>query len=113
MSALDDLLKELGTPDYPAPIAPSWHVDSYNCSHGWIIGGVEWGLCDCENPADPWPPRGQGDGPRDCQCFYCADHKPRHQRGRLVNCEYKNHHCDDCHEHRLCTIALCGFEADL
>lgn len=111
---IEDLLKEFGEPDGPMPAPPPWHVDdddSHSCPHGWIIGGVEWGICDCEDPAHPWPPRVPGDGPRDCVCFGCMDHKPRHERGRIRACEYTDHHCDDCHEHERCTIESCGFGA--
>ena len=81
METINDLLAEFGTPDGPPPVAPPWHVESYACLHGWIvggrsrsrpiIGGVEWGICDCEDPANPWPPRAPGDGPQDCACFGC------------------------------------------
>lgn len=108
LKTIDELLAEFGTPDGPPPIAPPWHVESYACHHGWIIGGTEWGICNCEDPANPWPQRSPGDGPRDCACFGCEGHEPRYERGRIKSCEYKNHHCDDCHENRRCTI--CGFE---
>lgn len=111
---IEDLLKEFGEPDGPMPAPPPWHVDdddSHSCPHGWIIGGVEWGICDCEDSAHPWPPRVPGDGPRDCVSFGCMDHKPRHERGRISACEYTDHHCDDCHEHERCTIESCGFDA--
>jgi hypothetical protein len=105
------LLEDFGTPDGPPPVAPPWHdADSDVCRHGWIIGGAEWGVCDCEDPSHPWPPRLPGDGPRDCQCFFCEGHKPRHERGKIAQCEHKDHHCADCHEHRRCTIAECGFQ---
>lgn len=105
---MEELLEELGRPDYPMPEAPPWHVDDVdNCAHGWIIGGDKWGVCDCENPAEPWPLRVQGDGPRDCNCFGCHEHKPRHERGRIAGCEYKDHHCDYCHETGLCSLVEC------
>lgn len=105
---INDLLEEFGTPDHPMPIAPPWHVDDpHSCTHGWT-DGTTWSICDCEDPANPWPPRIQGDGPRDCSCFGCMD-QPRRERGKVPGCEYKDHHCDMCHEHRRCTIAECGF----
>jgi len=108
---IEDLLKELGEPEGPLPAVPLWHVDSHACFHGWISYGAkpEWLLCDCEDPAAPWPARVPGDGPRDCACFGCEAHKPRSERGKLKGCEYKDHHCDNCHEHRRCTISACGF----
>lgn len=109
MKTINELLEESGTPEGPPPVAPPWHIPSDNCRHGWIIGGDTWGVCDCEDPANPWPPRVPGDGPRDCRCFGCVDHEPRHERGRIADCEYKDHHCDNCHEHRRCTVAECGF----
>lgn len=106
---IEELLAEMGTPDYPLPPAPPWHVDDiHNCSYGWTDGKT-WGVCNCEDPAHPWPPREPGDGPRDCQCFGCHEHEPRWERGKVRGCEYKDHHCDDCHEHQRCTIAECGF----
>lgn len=109
MATIDEILAEFGTPAGPPPSAPSWHVESHACLHGWIIGGVEWGSCDCEDPANPWPPRVLGDGPRDCMCFACEGHTPRHERGRIAGCEYKQHHCEDCHANKRCTIAECVF----
>lgn len=112
MKTINELLEEYGKPDEPMPEAPPWHVDGiHNCAHGWIIGGEPptWGICDCEDPATPWPPRVIGDGPRDCQCFGCHCHVPRYERGKLAECEYKDHHCDNCHENRRCTIMECGF----
>jgi len=108
---IEDLLKELGEPEGPLPAAPPWHVDSHACLHGWISHGAtpEWLLCDCEDPAAPWPARVPGDGPRDCACFGCEAQKPRWERGKLKGCEYKDHHCDDCHAHQRCTISACGF----
>ena len=108
---IEDILKEAGEPDGELPPAPPWHVESYACLHGWISYGVkpEWLLCDCEDPANPWPARVPGDGPRDCACFGCQEHAPRWKRGKLAACEYKDHHCEMCHEHRRCTIAACGF----
>lgn len=106
-TTLEELLAE--RPDGPCPDAPAWHVESRGCYYGWISGGTTWILCDCEDPAHPWPPRELGDGPRDCECFGCHDHEPRWERGKLKNCEYKDHHCDMCHEHGHCTIAACGF----
>ena len=106
---INDLLEEFGTPAYPMPIPPPWHVDdSHNCAHGWT-DGTKWGVCDCEDPANPWPSRAPGDGPRDCRCFGCEGRQPRHERGRIAACEYKDHHCDDCHEHRRCTLVGCDF----
>jgi hypothetical protein len=99
----------VGTPDHPKPAPPPWHVDDpYNCAHGWT-DGTTWGACDCEDPSNPWPPRAAGDGPRDCRCYGCNG-VPRRDRGTIAACEYKDHHCDDCHEHRRCTIAECAFE---
>ena len=113
MMTIEDLLKEDGEPEGPLPAAPPWHVDSHACQHGWIRCGVrpEWILCNCEDPASPWPPRDPDDGPRDCSCFGCESHEPRWERGKLRGCEYKAHHCDDCHEHQRCTISACGFGA--
>lgn len=109
MKTINELLEEMGTPNYPLPAAPSWHVDDmHNCSYGWTDGET-WGLCNCEDPAHPWPLRVPGDGPRDCSCFGCHDHEPRWERGKLKGCEYKDHHCDMCHEHKLCSISECGF----
>lgn len=36
-----------------------------------------------------------------CGCFYCAD-------GKTERCEYKNHHCESCHEVGRCTLPECG-----
>src|SRR5437762_1539536 len=110
MPTINDLLEEFGRPDGPMPEAPPWHVDSSSCQQGAIIGGTEWGICDCEDPSHPWPPRAVDDGPRDCVCCGCNGHKPRHARGRIAACEYKKHHCDDCHENRRCTVVGCGFQ---
>ena len=89
--------------------APPWHIDDPDhCAHGWT-DGTQWGVCDCEDPANPWPSRVPGDGPRDCMCFGCHDHQPRHERGRLTRCEYKDHHCEDCHENQHCTAMECRF----
>ena len=108
---IDDLLKEMGTPDGPPPVAPPWHVDDpHHCAHGWT-DGMTWGVCDCgRDPAKPWPQRAPGDGPRDCTCFGCNDYQPRYDRGRIANCEYKDHHCGNCHETQRCTATACGFE---
>jgi hypothetical protein len=104
---IEELIAEFNDrPSTECPPAPPWHVDSHACFHGWIQGG-SWILCDCEDPDHPWPARAPGDGPRDCSCFGCMDHQPRWERGKLVACEYKDHHCPDCHEHKRCTI--CGF----
>ena len=62
-----------------------------------------------EAAAHPWPARVPGDGPRDCACYGCEGHVPRWERGKLMGCEYKDHHCDDCHEHQRCTVPECGF----
>lgn len=115
MTKIEDMTTELlaadGTPDEPLPPAPPWHVDSHACLHGWIECAPDpaWLICDCEDPANPWPARVIGDGPRDCACFHCMGHKPRRERGKIALCEYKDHHCEDCHEHRRCSIAACGF----
>lgn len=109
---IDEILKEDGMPADPLPPAPPWHVDDrHNCGYGWIAMGEQphWLACNCENPADLWPARVPGDGPRDCQCFGCEGHEPRWERGKLKECEYKDHHCENCHEHRHCTIPACGF----
>jgi hypothetical protein len=110
---IEDLLKEAGEPDGELPPAPPWHVESesHACLYGWIRYGAkpEWILCNCEDPASPWPARVPGDGPRDCACFGCQDHEPRWERGKLAACEHKDHHCQWCHEQRRCSIAECGF----
>lgn len=110
---IEDILKEAGMPSEQLPPAPSWHIDASVCQYGWIEYGVEpaWLLCNCEDPANPWPPRSPGDGPRDCRCFACEGHEPRWERGKLKDCEYKDHHCDYCHTKGLCTIAACGFRS--
>lgn len=110
-------------PDGPCPPAPPWHVDSPACLHGWIgesrtlgmpadetvINKPAWLLCDCEDPANPWPARQPTDGPRDCACAICHGHEPRSERGRLDGCENRDHHCDSCHGRRLCTTTECAF----
>jgi hypothetical protein len=108
---IEELLLEDGVPEGALPPAPPWHVDSDACQHGWIRMGTkpEWILCDCEDPANPWPARLPGDGPRDCSCFGCQDHEPRWERGKLSSCEHKDHHCPYCHDQRRCTIPACGF----
>lgn len=101
----------LPLPAGPCPPAPSWHVESDACRHGWVSlrdDGPAWLLCDCENPADPWPARLPTDGPRDCECAICYG-RPRRDRGRIDGCEYRDHHCEGCHERRLCTEETCWF----
>lgn len=111
MTTLKNILEGDDPPLGLLPSAPPWHVESLACLHGWIRGGTptEWITCDCEDPANPWPARNLGDGPRDCACFHCEGHIPRWERGCLAQCEYKDHHCDDCHAHQRCTITMCGF----
>lgn len=98
-------------PTDPQPGAPPWHIESHACDHGWIGHADKpyWLVCDCEDPANPWPVRESADGPVDCTCAICLGHKPRWMRGKLEGCEYKNHHCPNCHEGRLCTVVECGF----
>lgn len=62
--------------------------------------------CDCEDPANPWP-REPTEGPKDCSCFICYMAMPRSMRGRLDGCESKNHHCESCHERRICSALEC------
>jgi hypothetical protein len=113
-NTIEELLEEWGRPEGPCPPAPPWHVESTG-AHGCHYGAISyedppvWVLCDCEDPAHPWPARVPGDGPRDCGCFGCNDHEPRSERGKIANCEHKDHHCIFCHERSLCTIPECGF----
>lgn len=108
INTIDELLAEIGEPDHPCPPAPAWHVDTDACQHGWITDiPPRWILCDCEDPANPWPVRDPSDGPIDCSCYGCLDHEPRWERGKLNNCEYKDHHCEWCHNDNLCTTAEC------
>lgn len=97
------------TPKEPLPPPPAHHVaDDYgHCKYGWIhlSDPPRWRLCDCEDPAEPWPPRSQTDGPRDCECYLCGG-KPRRDRGRAP-CEHADHHCEECHEHGICTTLAC------
>lgn len=99
-------------PAEPCPPAPFHHVpdpEGDYCHYGWIssneTGEPIWCLCDCEDPADPWPPHGPTDGPRDCTCYHCM-RKPRRDRG-FAMCEYANHHCDSCHVAGSCTTLAC------
>lgn len=100
-------------PKEPMPTAPAHHNESstYDCQYGWILGEPpRWGECDCEDPANPWPPRALTDGPVDCSCGTgCSGHQPRVERGRLESCEYRDHHCDTCHAEKICTTVECGF----
>lgn len=113
---IEDFEDLIPTPETPLPPAPAWHVDSRACPHGWIVGhateggGVAsaWGVCDCEDPAHPWPPRASVDGPRDCGCHACDRHQPRWERGRLARCEHRDHHCAYCHERGACTRLECA-----
>ena len=97
-------------PKTPCPDPPAHHVDTDACFHGWQSwdkenGEAIWVLCDCEDPANPWPPRKITDGPIDCNCYFCMG-KPRQNRGR-AKCENENHHCDSCHIKRQCTTIEC------
>lgn len=97
-------------PEKPCPPAPDYHVpDKDTCSHGWIShdpdGNTYYLVCNCEDPANPWPPRGPTDGPKECNCYYCWG-KPRADRGRDP-CESFNHHCEMCHELGHCTEIAC------
>ena len=100
-------------PESACPAPPLYHVESNACDHGWITWNDDnkpvWILCSCENPSEPWPAREPTDGPIDCSCAFCNGSMPRQMRGKRDDCEYRNHHCESCHDIRICTQAACGF----
>lgn len=105
-------------PAEPQPPPPAHHssasAESFDCAYGAVSGDPpRWLPCDCEDPANPWPPRAANDGPIDCQCSVCCGKQPRHMRGRLVGCEYRDHHCEFCHEQKICTVIACGFDRNI
>ncbi len=104
---LEELFPKPETPQSPAP---DYHVpDHYTCSYGWISHDADnktiWLDCNCEDPSNPWPPRGATDGPKECHCYFCWG-KPRADRGRDP-CENFDHHCEMCHEAGHCTALTC------
>lgn len=38
----------------------------------------------------------------------CGTAPRGHNIGAHPDCEYSNHHCDECHKLRVCTKAACG-----
>lgn len=39
-----------------------------------------------------------------CNCYYCSDKVSGHGESP---CEYYQHHCDSCHEKKICTADEC------
>ena len=90
---------------------PPYHKFTDACSYGAVgypNDKATWLACDCEDPANPWPPRLSTDGPVNCECSLCNS-KPRIERGREP-CEYASHHCESCHAGATCTTIECKKE---